>query len=251
MTSEALTFHDQDLPVEQQSFIEALNLRQLLKEGGTPEEIERLERELAYFQTIEQWVNDPKNFIDTGGAGNVYGFDKIRLCIKIMKNYHNDPHKERFDLGNNALVEARFLREVDGLEVSGVRAPAPVQVVAGDHVSAIIMERLNATNMQHIINGSAAYPESFEYDKFADGVRDYLDVLHTDRQIVHGDLFVRNLMVNNETGSPYMIDFGRSKMTGALDIAEEKKLQDNDWQRLENSLTQIKDHHAAFAPLSR
>lgn len=242
MSTESFIFHDKDLPIEQRGFIRALNLRRHLEQGGTPEEVERLERDLAYFHTIERWVEDPNNYMDKGGVGNVYGFDKIRLCIKVMKNYYNDPHREQFDLGNSALAEAMFMREVDGLQVSGVRAPTPVQAVMGEHVSAIIMERLNAVNLQHILNGTQHYPPSFDIERFSAGVSDYLDVLHTKKNIIHGDLFARNFMVHQETGAPYLIDFGRSTMTSALDKMTEEKLRRNDWLRLEETLREVEAH---------
>ena len=248
MSTESITFHDRDLPIEQRGFIRALNLERHLVGGGTPEEVERLERDLAYFHTIERWVEDPGNYIDKGGAGNVYGFDKIRLCIKVMKNYRNDPNSEYFDIGNSALVEAMLMREVDGLEVSGARAPTPVQAVVGEHVSAIIMERLNAVNVQHVLNGTVGYPQTFDFERFATGISDYLDVLHSEKNIVHGDLFPRNLMINQETGAPYLIDFGRSKMTGDLDPIQGEKLKRADWSRLEETLDEVEAHYKKTTP---
>jgi tRNA A-37 threonylcarbamoyl transferase component Bud32 len=242
MSTESFTFHDKDLPIEQRGFIRALNLRRHLEGGGTREEVERLERDIAYFHTIERWVENPENYIDKGGAGNVYGFNKIRLCIKVMKNYRNDPNSEYFDIGNSALVEAMLMREVDGLEVSGVRAPTPVQAVMGEHVSAIIMERLNAVNLQHVLNGTESYPDTFNLERFVSGVSDYLDVLHTEKNIVHADLYPRNFMLNKETGAPYVIDFGRSKMTAALDRVAEEKLRRGDWARLEETLREVEEH---------
>lgn len=246
MNTESFLFHNEDLPIEQQGFVRALNLSEHLSHGGTPEEIARLERDLAYFHTIERWVEDPKNYIDKGGAGRVYGFDKIGLCIKIMANRFNDPHRERFKLWNSALAEASIMSELDGFDVAGVRSPTPVQAVAGEHASAIIMERLNAVNVQHILNGTHQYPKSFDIQTFSDGVSDYLDALHGEKGIIHGDLYPRNVMVDLETGLPRVIDFGHAKLTGAMDPSEEHIIQVADWGRLEKTLDEVRRHHEMY-----
>ena len=36
----------------------------------------------------------------------------------------------------------------------------------------------------------------------------FIDKLHTERGIYHRDLFSRNILIDNETGNPIVIDFG-------------------------------------------
>lgn len=174
-------------------------------------------------------------FIDEGGAGRVFELP-VELCMKLVEDRHNNPNRELYDLGNSAQAEMRFQEKLANTKYSGkTRVPKVVGVLAdidAKHRSAIVMERLRAINLQHIINGDAEFPPNFDLDSFFIELEEFVEHMHSVEKVAHKDLYARNIMVDVETGDPRIIDFGRSKSLG-VDLEKNKVFEDDDWKRLE------------------
>lgn len=167
----------------------------------------------ALTEEIERIVADPERYIDRGGAGAVYRLSK-GLCVKLLENRELSPAAHIMDIGNNVAVESAFLRQLSDKIVEQVRVPYCYGYWKSDNPnlpSAIIMEQLDAVNLQHALNGAEALPEAFDLETFTDALYAYLEYLHDEEGIVHGDLYARNIMIDRGTGMPRYIDFGRSK----------------------------------------
>jgi tRNA A-37 threonylcarbamoyl transferase component Bud32 len=121
-------------------------------------------------------------------------------------------------------MEARIQERMNDLVVGGVRSPQLVQYIQGETWHGLIMERLNAVNLQYVLNRKAPLPEQFNKDKFLQSLGDFLEETHERKKIYHGDLFPRNVMIHNETGDARVIDWGRSGQlkNGAHDAFAEK-----------------------------
>lgn len=171
------------------------------------EEVEQL------MNTIREIINDPERYIDKGGAGTVYQFSPGK-CIKVLEDRENSPAAQYMHLGNPVQLECAIQERLSGIEVSGVRAPTVFGYFKdpdGHEKSFILMEELDAINLQHALNDESLFPNTFDADKFSDALYDYLSHLHDELEIVHDDLAPRNVMIDRNTGMPRLIDFGRSK----------------------------------------
>jgi serine/threonine protein kinase len=187
---------------------------------------------------IKELISSPENFLGKGGAGHV--FDTGDQCIKLMKNRHTDQKATSYNLGNTATEEADIQNDLRDLEVNGVLVPRILSFYEGGKVTAIVMERLDAANMQMVVNGSEDLPLNFLGGKvirskedvedviqdFYEALEDYVFEMHS-QGIVHLDLAPRNIMIDRTTGKPRLIDFGRSKK-----IAKESKGLSEEEQRL-------------------
>ncbi len=174
-------------------------------------------------------------YIDEGGAGKIYRLP-VGYCMKLVKNRHDLENSGIYDLGNNAYVEARFQQRMSNTKYEGkTRVPkilGVVENVTPQGHTALIMEELDAVNIQHIIKGKAELPPNFNVEDFLSEVEDFIDHMQTNERIAHMDLYARNLMADKKTGSPYVIDFGRSVTLGS-DTDKNREFEDNDWKRLE------------------
>lgn len=188
-----------------------------------------------YAGMLERFVNSPDHYLDEGGAAKVFAIGESDFCIKLLLNRHRDPDAaKKYDLGNSASQEALFLKKLADLEVSGVRTPVLYDVLEGDRYAAIVMEQLNAVNLQKVILGQVELPETFEYDPFFDHLEEYLIQMHKQGDVAHGDLFARNIMIDNLTGNPRVIDFGRGKVLSR--VKDRDATEDVDWARFEEVL---------------
>jgi hypothetical protein len=185
-----------------------------------------------YFDYLQRRISDPSRFMDKGGAGSVFNVNDS-ICIKMIEDRQGleerrarEEDREPFhlDLGNRPHMEARIQERMNDLVVGGVRSPQLVQYIQGETWHGLIMERLNAVNLQYVLNRKAPLPEQFNKDKFLQSLGDFLEETHERKKIYHGDLFPRNVMIHNETGDARVIDWGRSGQlkNGAHDAFAEK-----------------------------
>ncbi len=161
----------------------------------------------------------------------MYHFGGSGVCIKVAKQRHFDEKAYLYNLGNTVLEEARILAHLCDLEVEGVRAPDFVEYIPGTRYGIIIMKELDAVNLQHVLNGSATLPESYKQEDFFMALESYIDEMHYEKNIVHGDLFARNIMIDRNDGLPRVIDFGR-----ALFIDKDKGASDHirkEWEHFD------------------
>ena len=186
----------------------------------------------SFREFLQTAVENPEQFIGKGGAGKVFDLGN-GWCIKLTENRHMLPDKDKYDLGNTMQVEARIQNKISEYEVRGVRAPRVLCYQIGSETCAMIMETLIAVNLQEVLNGKQEMPKTFNADIFGEVLDDYIQGLHNEYGIVHYDLEPRNVMVSTETGLPYVIDFGRSKIYRDIESAEAINAFDKDTDALD------------------
>jgi len=74
------------------------------------------------------------------------------------------------------------------------------------------MEKINGASIQDLIMHHEFYKELIEtldLEKITLQLETILAQLH-DQEFVHGDVSIRNIMIDEETGEPRLIDFGTS-----------------------------------------
>lgn len=175
---------------------------------------------------IELILNNPKNFIDKGGAASVYRLSNEAACLKL---FHPHKDEERRKLGINIIHrEAAITQALSNFSRAGVRSPKCFGYYSfnnHDGRSGIILEELDAVTLQHVILGTAAAPSTFEKDRFMDALNVYIEALHEQKNLVHGDLFARNVMIDKTSGLPRIIDFGETVSLRPLTVqAREQKI---------------------------
>lgn len=195
---------------------------------------ERKESCLAYFDLIKRVVSDKENWIGEGGAARVFRIGESGLCVKVVKNRHEGRYATLYNLGNTVQTESAFMRALASFEVDGVRTPEPVEYLTGKESGAIVMEELDAVDMQRVILGENL-PDTFDFESFFDHLETYIDEMHAEKGICHKDLYPKNIMIDRKMGLPRVIDFGRSIWTTKLSSRERRAAEDKDWEQFEKT----------------
>jgi len=180
-------------------------------------------------------------FLDKGGAGKVFAVEDTGFCIKVVQDRASSRDGIPYDRGNSAAEEARLQMKVQKINAKGARAPVCVRVLQGDVYSAIVMEQLEAANLQKILAGEECLPASFDHNAFFGALEEYVDEIHIACNVSHGDLKARNIMVDRESGLPYIIDFGRAQALN--DDAEQRRAcEHQDWNDCEKVEQQVQTY---------
>jgi len=206
-------------------------------EGEERSEQER--RTLEYLSVVRRALMDEANYIDHGGAAKVYQLGNREICVKIMKNRHASPQASQYNLGASPLTEFKFMELLHGHTCSGIRTPIAEAYIESGDTAAIVMEKLNAVNLQHILNGKEGIPEKFDVKKFFTALDEYINTLHSEYNIAHMDLYPRNIMIDRETGEAYVIDLGRAERIIHIGSEERQKRIDHDFDRYDEMYLEL------------
>ncbi len=177
-----------------------------------------IERFGDYTRYISQFLNK-EYILDQGGAAYVFTIKDAGICCKMVKRRELSPNRDNFKIANIAEVEARYQVKFSDIESEYGRSPQVVDLLdvtdldTKEQYAIILMEELDAVNLQHIFNRSADAPEEMN-DEFIDDVESFIFEAH-DRGLFHGDLYARNVMVDRKTGKPRIIDFGNAGQLGS------------------------------------
>ncbi len=208
---------------------------------------------------IRAAVSIPAGLLGNGKDGLVYSFrsENRNLCIKQMSTDARQNNERLFKnrtidsvIANrtSALIkkELKFMNTLRNLEVDGVRTPKPLFAFKSDVMRGIVMEELHAMTMQRIVEGQTTLgirdelPENFDIDDFFSRLRSYIIAMHK-KGIIHGDIALRNIMIDRETGAPYLIDFGDSNFTRDKDLGSRKALENDDLKKLRDEKQRLKE----------
>ena len=167
-------------------------------------------------------MSNPATFLGNGAVAEVFtlrntgSFSERTICVKVVTDY------QRYAEGNRMSKEVSFLDALQDLQVEGVRTPLPYIVFSGIGMDGCIMEHLEAFNFRRILESQTTeeikdeLPEGFDVKVFFRQVHLYVEQMHL-RGIYHGDLHLRNLMIDRKTGLPRIIDFGKARFERELD----------------------------------
>lgn len=179
-----------------------------------------------FSEYLSDRVTDPERFLGLGGAGMVYALEN-GTCVKLMRNRHNAANASKYNLGNTAEREADLQNQLRGVVVEGAFVPTVVGFYRGPETSAILMEQLNAVNLQMVLKNLAELPTTFQLEPFFDSLYGFVDAMHNQFQIAHCDLEPRNVMVDKDTGQARLIDFGRAIQTTPKDPISDRAKRDD------------------------
>ena len=166
-----------------------------------------LEQRDLFIQSINLSRLDPSCYLGEGAVAEVYSImnENKKLCVKIIIDY------TRYTKENNIHQEARFLERLHGFEKDGVRTPALKNKISQIGFDALVMEELDAVTVESVVRGQCNLPENFDMENFFKRLISYIKTIQTEKGIYHLDIAARNIMIDKNTGLPYLIDFGKSK----------------------------------------
>lgn len=190
---------------------------------------------------ILEKIGNPENYLGEGGAAMVFDVGEDR-CVKLMKNRHNSPNAHMYDLGNSPRDEAGIQNMLKDFEVAGVFTPTIFSQFHGVEASAIVMEKLDAVNLQLVLNGEEEMPAGFDPDDFFKRLREFIVAMHDKKGIVHADLELRNVMVDRQTAHPRVIDFGRSKLRDRQERLEYVRAAKGEIDKLNKMYSKVRTH---------
>lgn len=163
-------------------------------------------------ERILELLQNKESELGEGRTANAHhGSSSDKVCYKIIP----DVKSEFYDQGTfftDVEGEAEFLESLQGLDAD-VRVPKVYGTIAvhePKRMDVLVMERLRAVSLKDVVEMKAALPESFELESFFKKIQVFIDKMHK-KGIYHRDLHEGNIMVDEESGNPYVIDFGSSK----------------------------------------
>jgi serine/threonine protein kinase len=156
-----------------------------------------------------------ENQIGSGNFSQVYRDTGSGIAYKKMKM--NERPK------NNVFEECAFLEKVHTIQDDYVRVPFPIASFVADikpdnfprvvRQSVLLMEEINGTSLDKFLPKEPGleplmrFPEGFNPAEFFGRLKVFIEKMHA-LGIYHRDVFTRNIMIEQETGNPILIDFG-------------------------------------------
>ncbi len=184
----------------------------------TAEELKKV-----YFRHPKHFAKVFGNLLEKGinriGEGNaatvLFIGHSPTYCVKIFKK----------ELGPEAIqipIEQEFEIQARASRVGKGFVPAVscmIETEDPDDHEMMIMERVPGVSIKDIIDGEAQLPEGFNYIEFFNELKKQIELLH-ENKIYHRDLHEGNVMIDSQTGKPWIIDFGAADITFGSDDEE-------------------------------
>ena len=164
-----------------------------------------VERCVASIERRMQDSHVEHNSLGKGTVAEVFQDPDVEsMCYKIIYNF------KKYNKWNNVKEEADFLDDLSEVNVRGVRAPIPICYVEDENNCAITMETIPGVSLEDILIRGAKVPENFDFEDFFDSLEEYIEAIHG-MGIYHRDLNTGNIIIDERTLKPVVIDFGAAR----------------------------------------
>lgn len=157
-------------------------------------------------EKLDEILDEEETFLGFGATANVHSLDQLRgVCCKINKPDEDIPPESFVNTPDVELAILSFIYEENRV----VRTPKPYasEIIDLGKRKYLVMEQLNAVSVRDVLEGKEKLPESFDFESFFEKVETFLLKMHG-VGVYHRDLHEGNIMIDKETGEPYVIDFG-------------------------------------------
>lgn len=157
---------------------------------------------------LENLIRDKGYGIGEGANAEVFSFEDERLGLICVKKMLGNP---KFKI-NDEEVEFNLQEE---LWKRGVKVPRPLLVAQNTTTKDkyIMMQRIIGPTLGDVLDKKLHMPESYNQEKFWNTMQKNIDLMHNvsglpGKRIHHRDLHSFNIMIEEQTGDPVIIDFG-------------------------------------------
>jgi len=177
-----------------------------------------------------------------GNYARVYSDPEAGLVYKKEKPLSNPK--------NNVHEEASFLSRLTNIS-KDVMVPLPVVSFTADlrrekdakpvRQNVLVMQEIKGNSLDKMLprhpglKPELPFPKNFNPDEFFPALRKFIQSMHTEQNIYHRDVADRNIMIDEKTGRPVLIDFGnavefdeRYAEDGEIDAYGRKVINDGD-----------------------
>ena len=197
------------------------------------------------FREVERLLDSKENLIGIGRTAEVHFLHvNEEHCWKIISK-HEKAGKGTVafsDTGSRpeyhpVHVEAQFLADLQGVSAHA-RVPVPYYALTKEtdsendepyehsETSILAMEKLNAVSLEDVLRRNVAMPEKFDKKGYFEKLRGFFEDMHNRKGIHHRDAHIGNLMIDNLTGEPYVIDFGSATYGRSEDVYSEERARE-------------------------
>jgi len=132
------------------------------------------------------------------------------FCYKVIAT--DKESVKNYKENNDIIEESERMIDLVGFEVDGVKSPVPYYCDANEKYHILIMEEVDGVSFDDLFCGRADLPENFDISDFFASLKKYIQKMHDEKSIHHFDIHEGNVMIDNKTGKPWVIDFGKSKI---------------------------------------
>lgn len=161
---------------------------------------------------IKNTFGDTNYFLGNGYTAEVYELPIApHLCVKYIHN------QDAYNENNHLRKEYEFLEKLHSFTYNGIRTPSPYFIrIHPSEGHSYGMERIIGKSLSQILEKPEENKELIRIVKnmnrkeVEDRLVGYTAVLYEQFHITHGDLFLRNIMLD-ENGEFRIIDFGKAK----------------------------------------
>ena len=202
---------------------ERISVRELSSQETLEEKVLGLDEHInteKFKEKIETFCKEvliKDNIVDSGNFAQVFAEENTYkgLCFKKIKPLA-EPR-------NNVHQEGKILKYIQNIE-SKVKTPIPF-LSADYHTinskgnpvkkSVLVMEKMEAITLRDIFDPEVptkkkkVLPENFDPEIFFTHLEDYFKKLH-EVGVYHCDVSLANIMIERETNTPIVIDFGEA-----------------------------------------
>ena len=192
-----------------------------------------------------EYISKEKNLLGKGLTAEVFVSDHDDdFCYKIMKRMKfEDKTAKSVEEEGSIMTNLRVNTPYEGVKIPTVAFTSTLNVKESEEDKGIdqkilCMERVMGPDLRDITMKDAPMPEYFKDRKnvriFFNKVWKFIREMHK-QQITHRDLHLGNVMIEEETGTPYVIDFGFSHDVSMEEFDYRKLFFDSDIEKFRDN----------------
>lgn len=140
------------------------------------------------------------------------------ICYKYITN--EQLYKLDNNIGEEMNIQDKYLKTANEMENNRCRVPRPIYYSMDSYSHFCMMENIQGNNIQEILEGRGELPSDFDPEEFFEHLQEFIEQVNK-QEMYHRDLHKGNIMVEYRSGSPVVIDFGKS-----LDSKKEGYIED-------------------------
>ncbi len=162
---------------------------------------------------FKQLIEIVRNFETRLGEGEMaiihHDTENPDYTYKVIKDTNAQKYLYPYNDTNREMEIATEIRKYDTETVRTPMQYGIFSVFGKKKIDVLTMERIHGNSIKDVIEGKAKLPEGFDIELYFKKLEDHLAILHKNN-LFHRDLHEGNIMFEQDTHMPVIIDFGNS-----------------------------------------